>query len=511
MIGNTRRLLITNKPKPDESFMGYIIRLTALNRYYTPVWILRMAGFQWGLVSGNECCFLFSGSTDLSLLSTLTQVDTVTLESLFYRPADPSFNTRGKQLFFGLPVSQYMIHPYQPKICPDCLKQSAYWRRVWDLVPATVCPIHKRLLLDVCPHCKSKIRLRRVAVTTCTCGFDWRTDLAYTPLEERELKLTRYIYRLCKIETCPSINDEVIGNPLSRLCLDDLLSAVFLIAGQYQGTNDVTGKTTTSSISHSEMHALLVRAFSVFENWPNNYYEFLEWKRSQAKYIKGRVTGVEKEFNNLNDALNHNRHLRSCELDFMRTAFEEYLKTRWSGGYARHVKCNKPVSMRLSSGKFLTRTETARRLGISPEWIDKLISNGKLKAVIRHREKMRFVLIELASVETLESEIRQQLGINEVAQMLGLGERAINSLIDFGCLQLRRGLKIDGFRTLIFDRGDVEDFLNRLRARIPEDYLMDVSGKKIQLCRTFGRFRRLCLQCLKITRHYRQHPDFVGK
>jgi hypothetical protein len=126
MLGKTKRLLLRAKPQCDESFLGFIVRLTERNDCDTPTWITQKAGIGY---LGHKCTFVFDEAVDLSSLASMAGVDIADLESLKYPIANNS-NTTFRRLFFGSPVPQYLIRLKSPKICPQCLRESAYCRRV---------------------------------------------------------------------------------------------------------------------------------------------------------------------------------------------------------------------------------------------------------------------------------------------------------------------------------------------------------------------------------------------
>jgi len=61
--------------------------------------------------------------------------------------------------------------------CPDCLKEKPFYRLVWNITDIKFCTTHKRLLENMCPHCK--IILYRGAVREITrcphCGLSLLT------------------------------------------------------------------------------------------------------------------------------------------------------------------------------------------------------------------------------------------------------------------------------------------------------------------------------------------------
>src|SRR5205085_8970969 len=71
----------------------------------------------------------------------------------------------------------------------------------------------------------------------------------------------------------------------SKLSLNDFLTALFFIAGQSQGISSATSKHLVAKGTKQNFHDLITKAFSVFENWPNNYFGFLERRAVQEKGV----------------------------------------------------------------------------------------------------------------------------------------------------------------------------------------------------------------------------------
>src|SRR5438067_12671300 len=154
-----RLLLFSSAPMYDESFLGYLLRLTELNCLSTLSWLLQIAKIKKYLQS--KLSFAFNPTLDLLPLAQVTGVGEVELAALQYRPVSLSQQFVKNYLVFGLPVQQYMIRLRHPKICTACLREKSYTRRIWDLAPITTCVIHKCLLLDECPNCGKRISWAR--------------------------------------------------------------------------------------------------------------------------------------------------------------------------------------------------------------------------------------------------------------------------------------------------------------------------------------------------------------
>lgn len=136
-----RELLFSAIPHADESFIGYLLRLTEVNRYETLSWLLHLAQINY---VGFKFPLTWNGSLDVSVLKRLTGVDETTLTSLLYVPMRSSERQLiADYLVFGNPVPHHMIRLKHPKICPACLRDSNYARIIWELAPVTVCPSHE--------------------------------------------------------------------------------------------------------------------------------------------------------------------------------------------------------------------------------------------------------------------------------------------------------------------------------------------------------------------------------
>jgi hypothetical protein len=245
-----------------------------------------------------------------------------------------------------------------------------------------------------------------------------------------------------------------------------MLSAVVFIAGQYEGMTGATGKhlvtTGKTARKNSSLHPLLVRAYSVFQDWPNNYYRFLDWRRSQDGNItpKDRElrTGVRKEFGKFHTGLD--RYLPGSRFEFMREAFAEYLAVRWEGGHVSNLnrgKRNAPGKNH--GGRYVSRAEARRLLKTDQAWVDRFVEAGRLKAVVRPAGKKRLFMVDRESLRKLKLELDQLIGTVEVCRRLGVGRDRLMTLVRGGRLRPERGPSVDGFAEWRFTVTAVDDLL----------------------------------------------------
>jgi hypothetical protein len=259
--------------------------------------------------------------------------------------------------------------------------------------------------------------------------------------------------------TDDSVKD-VARSPLDPLELRDLFSALFFIASQYASIGHFKCKTNSitkfgASMTNSDVHGLLSKAAPVFHNWPSNYFSFLEWRRQNALPSK-YPNGLRKEFREYKHALY--RQMNSPCLDFMREGFEEYIATKWDGGYTS--KITRLDTRVRHNKKFASMSEARKQLGASTEKVEELLKQGKLKAVIRHAKHSRMILIETDSIHELRRQHDDLLNKREAAKRLGITSRQVNILTRHDLLKERE--LYDSSGKLGFSITEIDALLNSL-------------------------------------------------
>jgi len=255
LFSSIGKLLRRPKPKPDESFLGYIIRLTQENGYNDADWLLEKTNVK---NIRRNYFFLFSPRTNFEVLAQLLGLKVQKLTELSYpQPiGDPDKDAR---IVLNQRLPKLMICPTQNKICPKCLCQTDYIRKIWDVIVVTACSHHSCLLIDKCPSCGKSISFPRCNVSICKCGFDWKTITPST-LKESELQFTKFIYKSFNLPT----GNFTAGNYNSFLSLNFyVFSLIILIQA---GLMDSSNKNLVSSnLDILNLHQLLNNTFAKFK------------------------------------------------------------------------------------------------------------------------------------------------------------------------------------------------------------------------------------------------------
>ncbi|HEV2912600.1 MAG TPA: hypothetical protein VGX92_04725 [Pyrinomonadaceae bacterium] len=215
--------------------------------------------------------------------------------------------------------------------------------------------------------------------------------------------LTEHIHWLCGLPIDKDYTqDRLNQNPVLNLSLQDLLLAVFFIAGQYQGLLVSTGRKLIPFGRNKDFHNLFSLAFSVFEDWPNAYYQFLDWRSKQEKSIlsirQRQKSALYREFGRFYAGLF--KILSEYQFGFMKKAFVEYLIEKWEG------YCVSPANEKNSTtphfeNKYISKIDAKRLLGTFDEQINQLIKTGKLKSIVRSKGMKRLIFVEITDIAKL--------------------------------------------------------------------------------------------------------------
>lgn len=234
------------------------------------------------------------------------------------------------------------------------------------------------------------------------------------------------------------------------------MTAVLFVASRLRPAAEMTMTGRGLSVMRNgETHDLLLRAASIFEEWPDRFHAFIESKRSCSR--RSCRSMLRQQFGEFYENFFWNARLSHPDLDFFRKALADFFGLHGEGYFVRRIK----VSL-----THLTITKAAERLGVSNEWVKRFISEGKLKTV-RHEGLRKWLFVEAASVEKLRTKLGRQLGLTEAAEFLGVSPQTVIRLVSAQRLTPVRGRKIDGSRGLKFDHSALRRFADSVTDDLP--------------------------------------------
>jgi predicted site-specific integrase-resolvase len=434
------KLLQKQTPMPDEIFMGYIIRLTEDNCCYDPKWIMSMAGITEGYWISEE---VFKGDVDLSILCQMTGMTLQSLEGLLIPPI--MGDSRNNRLFDQIIPRDVIMHK-NPRVCPLCLKERGYCHKLWNILPVTCCPYHSIMLMDICPGCGKRITWSRTKVCICECGKDWK-KIKLPQLKNADLALSSQIYELCGFKS----DKAAFKYPLlEHLNLKELLTIITYFA-RIISLLKKSKKNITPNWPTVNVHSIFKESISIFDNWPNNYFKFLDFVQSNPQ--RKQSAGIDRDFGSL--YLTLYKKFSSEKYFFLTEAFEEYLHKHWTGGYLGTLK---RIELDYTKQTYISQNQTAKELNISFRRLAKLIAQGQLKAVIKNRGKNRILLISKESIDSYKKSLGHHISNYETQKRLGIGESTFKKLIKNKYIVPVRGPTVDGFPFWLFRPEEISLF-----------------------------------------------------
>ncbi len=457
-----KRLLRTPRPYPDESLKGLIIRATEENGYDMSTALSSFAD----VIEDFKTKRTVYTERKWGNLSRMLNLEVPVLKDMACLLGVEEIPPQTYNMF-GHKIHKYSIRVRAPKVCPGCLRDSSYIRKIWDLAAFTCCPHHGTMLIEKCPSCGEPVWWSRGKVSICPCGQDWReSDLPQ--VSEKEKVLSRLILNSCGLLKSTVTADEGsryedLNNPLSSVGLSELLCAAYFIAGQQHGLVDATGKQYAVKLPHTELHEALTNAMAAFESWPENYFKFLD--KSRGRHYEGeRQAGLYKDFGKFYDPL----FIRKGNPlpDFMRDAFKQYITTQWDGGFAG--RCSSLSDDDLKGKAFMTKWETMKYLGVSIQTVNRLHSRGYLRGPYYPWVNRSRIMIEAESVRELKERWDKAINAAQTGGILGVGRIAVVSLVKSGCLAAIQGPTITGQLEWKFELPEIERLIEQVSVKIPE-------------------------------------------
>lgn len=316
----------------------------------------------------------------------------------------------------GLCISDF--NHYNLRWCPLCLMDSSHVRGIWILKLCCVCTVHKIILHDKCPGCGSPQGLLRPKLDRCQCG----TRLTSGKIEAAPLKLVNISRALLQ-----AVTGQEIESTLPNLTMQQWYRlAVYL--GQFTDNAQPTKPGQVSNLHQLVVSLSLMSNIAfLLESWPENFNQLLQ----AIQQKNNRATSLRKTFGKLLNVLY--RQLDEPCFQFLRDAFENYLKLHWEGLLCKRHRLLKPETV--STHPQLTFKQTAKLAGSSPAMVRQLIQAeiipGYQGQSSKHR---RNGAINRHQVRRIAELTKNSVNLQEAAKNLNLPERRVRLLMTTGII-----------------------------------------------------------------------------
>lgn len=378
-------------PLHGESLVGFLRRLANLNAFSHVAEFYSHIGLPYGRPMLE----------DLPGLAETLGVDEASLCAIAPRtqPCDPALEWR---------FQRSQIDP----VCPSCMAEGKPWRQHWRHSFVSACDVHKILLLDQCPRCKTTFSTTVGGLKSCECGLPFETMVA-PHATEFEAWVAQLLAR------APQAQDGVGSfGPWSDDAPSDFASFLFFLASNEQKTRSGKEGKTSLPVTISDTRMFLAQAEPWLRSWPRGFLGKLAQRLSEGDPNSSSAPA----------------RLGKWYQRLMRFSGDAYagIHNQLSAGIAEHFQG--PYAGRsVDDRAWISATEAARVLNVRGERIVAAVASGKLEgrqAHSGHGHKHTMVLREV--VEGLKIDRVRYLTAKSAMEMLGVGKAQFRILQDAG-------------------------------------------------------------------------------
>jgi TniQ len=460
------KLLIVPPPYNDESFGGYILRLTELNYYETPKIIYKIGLDSNQRISKNPYK-IDPDSTKLKKLSNLVKLSCNKIWSMFLPFSFNVVNAVEHVKKYRTSTQAKYFSPSN-RVCTQCLKKYKYIKKYWDIYLVTTCIEHKCYLINECPKCKKQLKYNRKKIEYCDCGLNLCNIQPKHVNNALDLELTSLILVKCKFIS-GKLNNK---NQLNLTSLEEIVESVLTISRSFYNIRYITSPKT----SIKDLHNIIIKSYDLFNDWPINYYNFLN---KLCKENLGEKFGIGLFGQYYHKIFGPETRHNNKSLILLREGFETFIKTNWDNGNNSLLK---RIDVKEEELRFVPLSKAADLLHKSEETIKKYIQDNILKGIIKHNGKSVLYLVEYKSVKeymknppvTLNYEKKKKslyelddyISKIDLERILLVCETTIRDLVLEGILNPIKGPEIDQSHTRIFKKEELINFFSVLDSKI---------------------------------------------
>ena len=386
-------LPVRPRPVSGEAAMSYVSRVAASNGYST------LRAFHAAL-SGVDGRLAFER---LRRLLDLTEAEITSLRG----PMPAAWDAIGAP--YGLDVSHFNL--CWIRWCPLCLATQGIVRWEWTLKTATACLVHGVSLRDACDICGSLRRWNMVHLDRCNCGarLAGQSTLAASTMV---VGINRVMAGLNSATALP------LASPMVWF------RAIVLLERTGGSKNGRRSGKVPGLNRLQDAQTFVVAAASLFEDWPRAF-EGMLWKLLLAN---AGEQSIQRTFDPLYRTLY--KELRSDDFDFVRQAFEKFLREHWWGLVSRRNR--RLGDKAVQDHPRVTASQAAALAATRPSTLNHVAAQSVLFAseftVSRSGRRTRTLHID--DVRLAAEALRGARTLTKAAALLALPEKRVRQLID---------------------------------------------------------------------------------
>lgn len=286
---------------------------------------------------------------------------------------------------------------------------------MWGLKLQCVCEKHGTPLTDCCPSCGALQRFERSNINQCSCGARLdRGDCGTVP--PKVWAINRWL-----------AHGSGADQTLSKLSAADWHRLVRFL-GQFTADSQPKRPGQISGLHHLEAaSAIISRTAELLDDWPHQFYVLLAALQAQGT----AKLSVRQSFGRLYRVLY--RDLRAPVFQFLRDAFEEYLKENWWGFVCKRNRSFKAETV--ANHPRLTLEHAACQAGTSTSLVRHLIQAELIPAQEEKLPSGRHLRsVHQNDVGRISALAEGAMTLGEAANFLALPKRRVRELVLAGLL-----------------------------------------------------------------------------
>jgi hypothetical protein len=248
----------------EESLAGFLVRLGERNQgqVRTMLNAARAAGAPYWS-SGA----MLEREIDLDGLAWMSGVPADRLAAAAFPQAGPRLN-----LFGTGKVHRRHLTTSERRVCPACLEEDGYHRRLWHLAVAASCPQHAVRLIGDCAACGGRLRWGNGKLASCLCG--WELQRARAEFVERDrLRGLATICMLLGIES--EVHSEGIGlaGRVTKLPTQDVIDLILHLGWLKQENRPLPRRIARIGPA---LDGVLTDGALILADWPKAFHRLLD-------------------------------------------------------------------------------------------------------------------------------------------------------------------------------------------------------------------------------------------
>ena len=395
-VNAPKRLLLRPRPYCNESWYGYLVRVTDNNYLDSP----------------KALYAIFKSREELQEGLLLSQKEINRLQG----PIPEIYQEFDTQVENSI----YVFNLTYLRWCPRCIETKNYHQVFWILKFGCVCIQHRLRLQEQCPECQEFQSLMRNQLFRCQhCGAALK-QAKHIKVDDDTVNLQETIY------------NAYLGIPsesqFNLTCRE--LSKLVLYLGQFSSADTPSKPGKFVGIGKLiYTFPLLKTTASLLNHWPMLIQDLLRGIQAQSTV----TLSIKTHFKSLYRVIY--QQLKEQSYQFLRDAFEDYLLQHWPSLINQRNKAFSAVTKKAQTR--FTFKQMAARTGVEPAVVHHLIATEKLNCETVHLSSGRkFRLVHIKNSKYLREIAQHAITLQTVATRLQISEDRVRELIEAEMLTL---------------------------------------------------------------------------